>query len=936
MTATLDRPPAAQDEHPRATASAHGRRGGWARRRVELRLAARQARRAWPTSLLVIALIALPMMLVAGGATFAASRLPAPDQKITTELGDAQSWLMIVGGADPSRHQAPDDPYWYDVERDEDGMPVHPELPAPDDPAPLLPGVELLEVSAADLTVRTPDGAARVTGLVGDAADARLNGRYELLDGRRPRHASEIALSPGALSHLDADIGDTVTMIEPDATVTVVGVMKEATRPDGELFAFVAASVVPDELVSNASGRLWFAPDWQPADADLPRLNQAGVIVYARDLVADGGASTFLDPASAAAIAGAAAIVGGFTAYLVILLAGAGFAVSARRQERSLAVAASVGADRGSVFRIVLLQGTVLGLAGGVIGAAVGTALAYPALALFDDGAAASFWGFHVPWWAIGGVLLFATAVGTASALMPARSATRGDVLSSLRGSRKPPRVRVNRPFWGTLIATVGVALTVAGGLGLAALNAAETVDYGNPLRTWCVMGIVAGPLLFQIGAIVAGHWLLSVVARGASRLGLAPRIAARDAAANPARVVPAFAAIAACVFIASFAMTSVSVFTEQSARRWWYQAPLGSVVVSMWGGGEDVRRAAVEALQSTAPEAVGLVRQEDVVVEAGTEPPATLVTAEVQHFADCADTEGVCMDRPTALFGNGAPYVVSPEDLHVVLGMEVPEAAAAAFAEGGAIVLDESYLDDGSIVLNRWLRADVDAVFQNPSESVPVPDPLESARVPARQLTPAQPLPWTVILSPAAADAFGYDTTVTQAIASYPEPPSQQDLDRLILAASQPWTDGSGFTYYAENGPPSPAPVLWLILGAAGVLVLGAGGVALGLARVERRPDDATLAAVGAGSGIRRRIAFWQAIVVVGIGSVTGTVAGVIPTWGIVMQSQSSSGWELRMADTPVLWLVLLALALPLVIAAGSWLIPARRADLTRRTVIA
>src|SRR5690606_20287067 len=131
------------------------------------------------------------------------------------------------------------------------------------------------------------------------------------------------------------------------------------------------------------------------------------------------------------------------------------------------------------------------------------------------------------------------TAVGTASAVMPARAATRGDVLSSLRGSRKPVRVRVNRPFWGSLLGVSGIALTVAGGVGLAALNSTETVDYSDPLRTVCVVAIVAGPLLFQIGAIVAGHWLLSLIARGASRFGLAPRIAARDAAANPARIVP-------------------------------------------------------------------------------------------------------------------------------------------------------------------------------------------------------------------------------------------------------------------------------------------------------------------------------------------------------------------------------------------------------------
>lgn len=121
------------------------------------------------------------------------------------------------------------------------------------------------------------------------------------------------------------------------------------------------------------------------------------------------------------------------------------------------------------------------------------------------------------------------------------------------------------------------------------------------------------------------------------------------------------------------------------------------------------------------------------------------------------------------------------------------------------------------------------------------------------------------------------------------------------------------------------------LILGAAGALVLGASAVTLGLARVERRPDDATLAAVGSSPGLRRRIAFWQGVVVVGVGSVTGTLAGLIPMWGIVLTIDS-----LAMADTPWLWLGALALGLPLAIAIASWLVPPRHPDLTRRTTIA
>lgn len=155
--------------------------------------------------------------------------------------------------------------------------------------------------------------------------------------------------------------------------------------------------------------------------------------------------------------------------------------------------------------------------------------------------------------------------------------------------------------------------------------------------------------------------------------------------------------------------------------------------------------------------------------------------------------------------------------------------------------------------------------------------------------------------------------------------------IDGLSLAAEESWSkDGTGFSFHLESGPADPSPWLWLILGSAGTLVLGASAVALALARIERRPDDATLTAVGAGSLVRRGIAGWQSVVIVGLAGITGTLAGLIPMWGITLAMD-----DLRLADAPWLWLALLAVGLPLAIAVVSWLVPPRHPDLTRRTAI-
>jgi putative ABC transport system permease protein len=115
-------------------------------------------------------------------------------------------------------------------------------------------------------------------------------------------------------------------------------------------------------------------------------------------------------------------------------------------------------------------------------------------------------------------------------------------------------------------------------------------------------------------------------------------------------------------------------------------------------------------------------------------------------------------------------------------------------------------------------------------------------------------------------------------------------------------------------------------------VLVVGASSVALGLARFERRPDDATLAAVGGTPALRRRIGFWQGLLIAGFGTMAGAVAGILPAIGLSIQSPRS----MNLADVPWWTLAVLAVALPLAIAVINMLVPPRAPDLTRRTVIA
>lgn len=70
----------------------------------------------------------------------------------------------------------------------------------------------------------------------------------------------------------------------------------------------------------------------------------------------------------------------------------------------------------------------------------------------------------------------------------------------------------------------------------------------------------------------------------------------------------------------------------------------------------------------------------------------------------------------------------------------------------------------------------------------------------------------------------------------------------------------------------------------------------------------------------IRKWFGFWQAIVIVGVGSVIGVILELIPPLALSLP-RDTAGQALLAFATPWLHLGLPAVALPAIIALGSWL---------------
>ncbi|MFC3399293.1 ABC transporter permease [Microbacterium amylolyticum] len=137
-----------------------------------------------------------------------------------------------------------------------------------------------------------------------------------------------------------------------------------------------------------------------------------------------------------------------FASYIVVLISSAALTVTARRQHRTLAVVASVGADPRALRSIVLLQGILLGAVGGVLGVLAG--IGGGVILHHATAAEVVPLPVRIPWLMIMVVVIAAVLVGSLTAYLPARQAAKMDVLAGLRGTRRPVRIAAQRPLWGS------------------------------------------------------------------------------------------------------------------------------------------------------------------------------------------------------------------------------------------------------------------------------------------------------------------------------------------------------------------------------------------------------------------------------------------------------------------------------------------------------
>lgn len=916
---------------------------GW---RPALRIARRDALRARGRSLLVLLMIALPVLGLTVADVVARSAQLDPGEKAVRELGQTQARLQWYGY--PGVEQSPDGQ--RALAPPGAGNP----LPAPPTAAILadvqrVTGGRYRAVTEGRVAVTVATRAGRVGMDEWQVAydDAALRGRFRPLAGRAPRSPNEVAATPATLARLGVALGGSVQLLEPRRTVQVVGEVGGPAVDRGRTIALFA----PPQPRSDLFTGIYLAGGPAVTWSDVLALNKLGYVVLSRDallhppadadvpLYRDQGAQQRGNQVLVEAMVVVTAVV--LATLEVVLLAGAAFAVGARRQARSLGLVSATGGSAMDVRRIVLAGGVVLGAAGAAVGVGLGlagAAVLLPLAARHLAGVDPGHYDVRLP--ELVAIAVVGLVTGVLAAVVPARSAARQEPVAALTGRRGQVRTPRRTPVIGVVVLLAGVVAAAAG--SALAVAASVRVNPAAGGRSWVVAGLIAGgALLVQVGVVVCSPAVVGLAARLGRFLPLAPRLALRDASRHRGRSAPAVAAV--CAAVAGSAALCLLAASQSDAGRREYSLtwPVGTAgVVLAQPAPQDPNdpssplRLAVsdpevarKAFERTLPVtsttqvqvAFGCVTgvsctNAQIQVPSPNQCPADAVGGGAPTAADRARLarDPRCSHRQLVTGSLPGPAVGGPDVARLMLGAITPE-AARVLAAGGVVVSDSQFVDGGQVTfLRQTLGAD------GKPTGDPQPVTLPGAAVPGDSASAL------VVESPAAARLLGQRVVTGALVASLSADPKagQEDAAREALVDA----DVTG-SFGVERGYRAPyrLGLLALVVG-AGIITLGASGIATGLAQADARADHATLAAVGAAPRLRRRLAAAQALTVAGLGTVLGIASGFVPAVALIAAVD-----RFRLV-WPWTTLAEILVGIPLLAGLTAWLFTRSRVPLERR----
>ncbi|MER7337279.1 ABC transporter permease [Streptomyces sp. NPDC000075] len=850
-------------------------------------------------------MIALPVVGVSAVDLTLRSAELTPGQSLSRRIGAADA-LIESPGLDSPILQSPDAERYapvggfekYRPDPDKQDRTLKTAVPA---------GAEAVQDSRAGVKVHTRHGLLDTQLRELDVHHPLTKGLFTPLRGHLPQGPGEVIATAAFLEHSGLYVGSSVT---PRGATTPYRIVGSYERPSelarDELLALPGALLLPLDRALTATGapgldvtdsflvkvggdgftwnmvkeanakgglvRSRAVAEHPPADAAVPLYAQEPGQRFARPGL-DGGRIT--EKAVMATVVGLALLE-------VCLLAGPAFAVGARRSRRQLGLVGANGGDRRHIRAIVLSGGLVIGAVAAVTGCAIGVGLTVGLRPFLEEKIGSRFGALDFRPLELLGIGLLAVLTGLLAAFVPAVTASRQTVLASLTGRRGIRRANRILPLIGLL--------AVAGGAAIAL--------YGTRYRVSPTV-VAGGSALAELGVVALTPVLVGLFGRLGRWLPLSPRLALRDAVRNRGRTAPAVAAVLAAV------AGTVAVSTYQHSRdvqaRHEYVAELpagtGLLTANEHSAHKEVP-AARETLSRNLPVAVRADVERLSVGNPNCDTYATspgcgrveLIVPKEQRCplyesehgpADFPKEEAkrLRQDPRCAMprrMGSSFSTIVADEKLLQVLAVTDPGSVAALKA-GRPVAFDHRAVKDGKITL----RLVTDPVAAQKAASVHAELPGQDKVLTVHQAPPGTES-WGVgvVLPPSAAKAAGIATAPVGSFFSLETAATTEQRQRLDGEIDR---TGADVRVTIERGYQSDSTIGVLALAVfAGLVTIGAAGIATGLAQADSEADLKTLAAVGAAPRVRRTLSGFQCGVVALMGVVLGSAAGILPAVGL------------------------------------------------------
>jgi putative ABC transport system permease protein len=190
--------------------------------RPVLRIARRDALRARGRSALIVAMVALPVLGVSFSDVMVRTGDVDAGERVDRVLGAADALIEPSPSGNPVV-QPPDGSFTTSptsVQAAEDTPPT--------DPRTVLPaGTRYITLTQADLRMRTSNGLTRARLRELDYTDPIAEGIVRQVDGRAPRSADEVVVTPALLDTLGTRVGDRLELVDSPRSLTIVGTFRD-------------------------------------------------------------------------------------------------------------------------------------------------------------------------------------------------------------------------------------------------------------------------------------------------------------------------------------------------------------------------------------------------------------------------------------------------------------------------------------------------------------------------------------------------------------------------------------------------------------------------------------------------------------------------------------------------------------------------------------